>query len=695
MTDLYESNLWDKIDYLHERYQREYTHISNFLDMITKFQIACSEFSKSLTAILSKNYILSESNSSTIYQSMEYFYKCLLLHSESFKEISESLKINSTPVIKSIFDSFQKEKELFSSYSKCRSIHLNNKANLTKIKKEFSQKAKDCEEKLYEAKKLSMYPTLPPDQISKIEQIASEALANTAICEDKYIQILKDTNKTREEEINFQKKLHSYYHNIDADYYEKEKMMTGFFISCLKRIYNAINDQIVDFNEKYKNINIEKDINEFIRINKVNAKPEDTIRFTPYKPCTEISDGSILNANITNKNKDGKNLEVSLEVIIVFKKLFKYIRTDLDIEKERRKSKLRVLSYKLFYPGNDIYLEPNEKNELFALFKNNDFIKFFLAILSRQRTKGYKKSKKVLEDLIDIFKFILAKAEKQKNLDEAINCVILSQTYYCEKKRKNGEIYKYYILDGLRDNEWLCSFEIWEGIIDLMIQKEIQKNEEINKDKNEIEKKNNNNNIAFSQIFSYINNMVEFNINKDEINSFIEKICKKYELDADMVNSITTNINIKLDEKEALLLSENKKKPELKKEIKKEGEKKENSEENKKENEEKNEELDNNNKEEDKEKKENIEENKKEDKEENDVINNNKKEEEKEKKDNLEGNKEKNDEINDNKKEENNVNVKEDNAINEIKENINYNNLDNKDIINDENIKDDKNEENK
>ena len=70
MTDLFESNLWGKVDYLHERYQREHTHISNFLDMLTKFQIACLEFSKTISSILNKNYILSESNTSTIYQSM-------------------------------------------------------------------------------------------------------------------------------------------------------------------------------------------------------------------------------------------------------------------------------------------------------------------------------------------------------------------------------------------------------------------------------------------------------------------------------------------------------------------------------------------------------------------------------------------------------------------------------------------------
>ena len=44
MADLYELNLWNKVDYLHERYQREYTHITNFLDMLTTFQTSCSDF---------------------------------------------------------------------------------------------------------------------------------------------------------------------------------------------------------------------------------------------------------------------------------------------------------------------------------------------------------------------------------------------------------------------------------------------------------------------------------------------------------------------------------------------------------------------------------------------------------------------------------------------------------------------------
>ena len=179
MADLYETNLWGKIDYLHERYQREHNHINNFLNMITKFQTACSDFSKAMTSIINKNYILSESNTSTIYKSMENFYKTLLIHAESFKETSESIKINIAPVIKSIKDSFQKEKDLYNAYIKINFNYINCLNNLKKIKKEFAQKARDCENKVYEAKKASMFPTLPPEQIYKIELQSSKALSNT------------------------------------------------------------------------------------------------------------------------------------------------------------------------------------------------------------------------------------------------------------------------------------------------------------------------------------------------------------------------------------------------------------------------------------------------------------------------------------------------------------------------------------
>ena len=153
MTEVqpYDENLWGKVDILHERYQREHIHISNFLEMMTKFQNACFNFSKEINNILSKNYILSESNTSSIYTSMQNYYKCLLSHSQAFKDTFDAIKMNITPINKAIDDSFQKEKDMFTSFTKIRLINNNNKINLEKSKKEFHLKCKEGEKLLYDA----------------------------------------------------------------------------------------------------------------------------------------------------------------------------------------------------------------------------------------------------------------------------------------------------------------------------------------------------------------------------------------------------------------------------------------------------------------------------------------------------------------------------------------------------------------
>jgi len=540
--DLYEKNLWGKVDYLHERYNREYNHISNFLDMMTKFHNACFEFSKTISNVLNKNYILSESNTSTIYKSMENYYKCLSIHATTFKETFESIKINILSVTKSLTESMQKEKELYSSYCKIHTTYNNNKATLEKIEKEFNQRGKECENLVYIAKRAKLFATAPHDQIVKMEAKASENLANTALFEDKYFQAVNEANKSRENEIKTQKVLQSFYHNIDIDYYGKVKMMTGFFISSLNRMYKSISVEINSLDEKYNGINIENDINEFIEKNKVDAKPDEVIKFNPYHPSPEIVNDSIFSPNA----KENKDLEISFEVIKVFKKMFRQIRTDLNMDEERRKNRLRFLANKIFRGGKNYTMTEKEKQELFLYLKLPVYRNYYIIILSKQRTKGFERNENLINDLIEIFSYILELAEKEKDFDSTINCIILSQTYYCEViNQETNKKEKKYLVDGIKNNKWLNNIEFWEGMIKLMIEREIKKNETINQNKDEKENKSNINNAVFSQLFSFSSNMMEFNINKKDIQNIVEKFAKQYELEKEMLDSVLENINSK------------------------------------------------------------------------------------------------------------------------------------------------------
>ena len=535
MSIIYEQHLWNKIDFLHERYHKEHTQMSHFLEIISKFQLACLEFSKSLKTVLNKKLKLADSEESTLYKSMESFTKCLLTHSQLFNETNESIKSNLIdPITKVINDSFQKEKEMYNSYCKIRTIYTNSKSSLQKIHKEFESRAKECETLVYNAKKTKMYSLANQEQITKLEAKATESIANTALCEDKYINILNEANKARENETSYQKKLQNYYQSIDNDFYLKIKMMTGFFITSLKKMYTGITIDIDSLADKFNRINAEKDINDFIEKNKTDAKPDKPICFKPYRPAAE----SINNNKVTSKRRDSVDLNVSLEVIKTFQKIFKYIRTDLNMDEESKKNRLRLLSNKLFQIENNTNITQKEKDELLTYLKDENSRTYFMKFLSKLKTKAFKNNENLIKDISEVFLYILEISENEKDYDNAQNCIILSQTFYNEENKK-----KKYLIDYIRSNKWINSIEFWEGIIDFMIQREITKNDEINKNKDEKEKKSNIQNIVFSQVFSYTNNMVEFNISKEDIISLVDKFCKKYEIEKEMVDSIVDNVN--------------------------------------------------------------------------------------------------------------------------------------------------------
>ena len=381
------------------------------------------------------------------------------MHSEAFKETFESIKINLMPVTKSISESFEKEKVLYNAYLKARTNYSNSKDFLDKLKKEFNQKGKECEALVYNAKKAKIYQAAPPDQINKMENKATEALAATTLIEDKYIKALNEANKSREYEIQAQKKLQIYYHNVDTDYYGKIRMMTGFFISCLKRMYNNIFVEIEDLNKAYSQINIEYDIKEFADKNKTNRKPDPIIKFIPFKPAPELVSHTIMNAN----SREPKNLIVSYEVIVVFQKLFKYIRTDLNMEEEEKKNNFRIITSKLFSQSEKAFLTQKEINEIIKYLKDKTYRNYLITMLTKHRTKTYKKSEKIINDLAELFNFILEISEKDKDFEMALNCIILSQTFYYEKinkfKNKNDKIY---LIEGIKGNEWVNTVDFWE-----------------------------------------------------------------------------------------------------------------------------------------------------------------------------------------------------------------------------------------
>ena len=568
-TNQYERFLWNEIDLLHERATRRHTYMNHFVEMMTKYQQACSNFSNTIKNILSKNYLLSDELSVSWDTSMKSITKCFSIFSQIFQQTSDSIRTTITePLTKNLAEHTQKEKDTYNTYSKTRTIYNNLKISLDKAHKEFEQRAKDCENLVYTSKKAKKNNSANPEQISKMETKATEALTNTSMCEEKYMNLITEANKARENETVLQKKTHNFYETSDIFYYSQIKGTLGFLVTSLKQIQSSINMEADDLTDKFNRLNLPADIKDFINKNKVDAKPDPNIESIPYIPCPELSNKTKVNI----KGQDSGDFDLKCEVVNTFKKYLKNIKADFNMDEEKKKNNLRNLIDNLLKTETNALnsFSKKELEDLLTQLKEPVLKSYFLVYLSKVKSKGLIEKERLFNDLKEIIIYILKLSEEINDYETAQNCIILSQTLYMQDKANKT---KKYIIDYIRDYNWLNTLQFWEGIIELMIQKEILKNDEINKNKDEKEQKSNARNIVFSQVFSYSNNMIEFNINKEDIISMVEKFCREFEIEKGMIDAIVDNVNNMVNNKIKRKIEEEEEKKKLEEEKKKEEEK--------------------------------------------------------------------------------------------------------------------------
>ena len=548
MTEQYVEKLWGKIDFLHEKTLKEHSNLNIFSEIITKYQQTLVDFSKSIDNIKHKNADIVDKNEkeNTIDLTITNFKQALKSHVDEFKECSNHMKksiIN--PIIKTIDDKYTEEKELYYQYNKSKNLYNNSKINLEKVRKEFEASAKICESNIFNMIQ-SKYQTLNSEEdAGKYEERMKLSITSTKNLEDKYYKLLEDTNKARENEINKQKELLKFYQIINTDFYLKLNCIISYFIPMVKKMFTSILLSMDALDYRFKNINIQQDMNNFIEKNKTDFKRDDPIPFIPYTPEADLTKNF---AGI--EKKELETLDINYQVISTMHQNFRDIRKDLNMIEEEKKYRLRFLCTQIFKIGPGISFNPKEKKELINLLKEPFYKSYFLVTLSKQRTKGrFQRSETLIKDLSDIIHNILDESQKNKDYESAKNCIILSQTFFHEKKnqKNQNDIKKIYLFDYIKNYKWLQSLDFWEGIIEHMIQNEIAKNEEVNKKNNVINEtqediKSRLSNIGFSQVLSYSNNMIEFKIEKKDITKIVDSFIKKYGIEESMAEAIYENI---------------------------------------------------------------------------------------------------------------------------------------------------------
>lgn len=444
--------------------------------------------------------------------------------------MSEYMKSKVIEPCRVILDqSYTKEKEKYNELKKSLSRYNDGLSYLEKAQNKFRISAEAAEKSTIFAKQLKF--SLANDiEKDKSYQKAKSLLLEAQENEKYYITQIENANKLRVEAIDKERIMLNSYQGIENELGNNLKSLVCFYIATVKKMVSSILLDLESLAEKFKNINLEADTNEFIEKNKVDAVPDAEIMFIPYKP------------NI-NPDVPQECAELPFEVLSELKTYLKDVLPSYDLVLEEKKSRIRKLSLKVFTSNNDFVFSPEEKNQLINFIHEKESRLIFLYTLNKQRTTGkFARSARLMKDLEDIVKQILEISEPEKDYDSAKNCIILSQTFYIEEKGK-----KKYLFESIIDNPWLTSKDFWYGVIECMIKKEFERNESSNKDINanetDDEKKRRVSNIAFSQVLPYTNNMLDFKMKKEVILEVIKKFEEEYNIEKDLVDAIVANVN--------------------------------------------------------------------------------------------------------------------------------------------------------
>ena len=529
---------WGKCDDLHERYYIKRKTISNVIELFTRLNESMANFAKELINIITKDYILYPENNTSKYEAMEFIKLFLTIQSTQLNVGVEIIKKRILETIKIEKEEEIKEKELYTDLKKYIQKYEESKSNLLKAKEKFYESAEIAQMSILQAKLLALKQedkgkgninlntsnnsnnnnpnNDTQDQLVKLEQKFLENLLEARRNDEKYSEILKETNNYREMANNKQIELLKYYENIENKDHQIYIMIMRDYYSYLKTNNSVIKGNLILMEDKINKIESNKDIISLINIYGSELKPDKLIKYRPFKP----------NFNIENSDKENE-LSLKYQIVMTMKPFIKDLCPNFDIELETKKEEMRELTKKILSNNDEnATFSDGDKNKLLEYIKEEWGQNYFLEFLTKVRTTGhYCRSEKLVKILAEIFNTILDIAEKNVDYDRVKNCIILSQTYYYEDKNKSKRVY---LVELICDNKWMCTPDFWRNIIEAMINEDIKKVKEMMDQK--MNKKDENEgiiNVVFAQVISFINNMKDFKLENKTIVKIVDEFVEK------------------------------------------------------------------------------------------------------------------------------------------------------------------------
>ena len=537
----YSVDLWNSYNKLEQQLESHLKGLKTFIYIFSEYYSCQQTFSKELKRL--SDYL--KNNSITTFESLNEgiisFQNDLLNQHDYLKENLTNIKEEIISPLKELKEKITKRKnnnlnEMLmneKTYNNCLSQFENAKMKFHKSVKEVEQNKLEIE--------IIKEEKYPQDKITEQEIKTLNLLKTAKENEKNYISLINDINNKQDEYIEVKKK------NLNELKDMEEEI--GLFIKDSLRKYivyqvSYIRNFQYDIDKKAKimeNINIIKDINEFIYKNTTKDIPPFKHDYIPY---------------LSELNKNKMNLKIDKNILNDINNFIENNFTsnktkEMIIFKNKNNLEIESISEEIFI--SKINIENFDKNKIERIknyAKNKKERRELLKNMNDlRRIKGLNINDIAYENIGKIFNLCLNDII-QNNIDDIdyisiIKIISLSSSLYKISENSNEKIF---LNRYIKSHKIWKRYEIWKGIIKYSINEEMHNQKNFNRytEENVENKKQRINNIVKFQISSYLNNMIYFDIKNNIIDDIISEFKYYYDLEPNIIeefNKIIQNYN--------------------------------------------------------------------------------------------------------------------------------------------------------
>ena len=532
----YSVDLWNSYNKVEKRLEFNFKGLKEFIKIISEYHSTLSSYATNLRKIYDMECT---SQNESLQVGINSFKSDIL---NQFKSLNEFLTSIKEDIIKPLCllreNILSKIRKNLEETSKIEKAYRSCVLGIESVKKNFYLSIKDIENykiKYEITKRQNMEENNFQDYnvIESNEIKITTAFKNAKEKEKKYINYINNTNIMQEEYIEVKKKNLNQFQKIEEELginiKDSLRKYVIFKISYLRNLQ-------YDLDKKTKlieNINIRKDIFDYIIKNSTNAIPPEKYKYSEYK-CDIGKD--YINYELNN------DIDIINEVKMYITNSFNMKNAKEIIEaKKENLINIEKLANKVF---TDKILNYEDKKKAINFSELKRSRRYLLNQLNKIRIKNKLNiSDNIFINIGEILKYNILGIDKEDNIDfESYKLIIiLSTSLY---KNHNPKIF---LLNYIKDIPIWKKNKFWEKIIQYEIIEEMTKQKKLNlfnfsKESNEKLKKIQL--IAKSYLNTYLYHMISFNVSFNIINDIISFFSEYYFFEKatiDFLNNILKN----------------------------------------------------------------------------------------------------------------------------------------------------------